>query len=111
MKANAQEKAFYAQHALPGVPLAKAQVARVCGRLGVHSAPGPTHLPVLAAVSGGVTISRARMRKPGGSTSAIGRSDQGQLVGVADFGLRQPTHGVSLPAVYVPPTARTRSTL
>jgi hypothetical protein len=69
MKANTQEKAFYAQHALPGVPLAKAGLSE--GR---------------DDFAGQGRASLGARHQPSG------RSDQGQFVGVADFGLRQPTH-------------------
>jgi len=59
--------------ALAGVPLAKAQVSEGLWQGWVCTPRQDRRISqVLAAVSGGVTISRPRMRKPGGSTSAIG---------------------------------------
>jgi hypothetical protein len=108
MKANAQEKAFYTQHALPGVPLAKAGLSEgALAGLGVHSAAGPTHLP--GAGHGQRrrhVVAGPRRRKPGGSTSASAwdlTRDNSSVSQILAYVSR--LIGVPMPAVYVPPTA------
>jgi len=107
MKANAQEKAFYGQHALPGVPLASAGLNEGLWQGWVCSPAQDRRISqVLAAVSGGVTISRAKELQAYGLDISQrvdltrDNSSVSQILGYVSRLI-----GVPLPAVFVPPTA------
>jgi golgin subfamily B member 1 len=108
MKANAQEKAFYVQHALPGVPLAKAGLNEGLWQGSVSSASRDWRISqILAAVSAGVAMSRAREPQTVGLDISVqvdlanDRSSVSQILTYASQLI-----GVPLPSVYVPPTAQ-----
>ncbi len=108
MKANAQEKAFYVQHALPGVPLAKAGLNEGLWQSSVSSARRDWRLSqILSAVSSGVAMSHAREPQALGLDISVqvdtanDRSSVSQILTYASQLI-----GVPLPAVYVPPTAQ-----
>jgi tetratricopeptide (TPR) repeat protein len=107
MKANTQEKAFYAQHALPGVPLAKAGLSEGLWQGWVCTPRQDRRISqLLAAVSGGVTISRAKDAQAWGldiSHRVDLTRDNSSVSQILAYVSR--LIGVSLPAVYVPPTA------
>jgi hypothetical protein len=107
MKANAQEKAFYGQHALPGVPLAKAGLSEGLWQGWVCSPEQDRRISqVLAAVSGGVTMSRAKEPQACGldiSQRVDLTRDNSSVSQILAYVSR--LIGVALPAVYVPPTA------
>jgi tetratricopeptide (TPR) repeat protein len=107
MKANAQEKDFYGQHAMPGVPLAQAGLSEALWQGWVCS-PGQDRRisQVLAAVSGGVTVSRAKEAQAYGLDRSMRvdlTKDNSSVSQILAYVSR--LIGVSLPAVYVPPTA------
>jgi hypothetical protein len=107
MKANAQEKAFYGQHAMPGVPLAQAGLSEALWQGWVCS-PGQDRRisQVLAAVSGGVTVSRAKEAQAYGLDRSMRvdlTKDNSSVSQILAYVSR--LIGVTLPAVYVPPTA------
>ena len=107
MKANAQEKAFYGQHAMPGVPLAKAGLNESLWQGWVCS-PGQDRRisQVLAAVSASIAMSRAREAQALGLNLdqrvdlAQDNSSVSQILAYVSRLI-----GVPLPAIYVPPTA------
>lgn len=108
MKANAQEKAFYVKHALPGVPLAKAGLNEGLWQSSVSSARRDWRLSqILSAVSSGVAMSRARDPQSLGLDMSVqvdlanDRSSVSQILTYASQLI-----GVTLPAVYVPPSAQ-----
>ena len=107
MKANAQEKALYGQHALPGVPLAQAVLSEGLWQGWVCSPRQDRRISqVLAAVSGGVAMSRAKPAQAFGlDVSSAGRSarDNSSVSQILAYVSR--LIGVPLPAVYVSPTA------
>ncbi len=107
MKANAQEKAFYGQHALPGVPLAKAGLSEGLWQGWVCSPLQDRRISqVLAAVSAGVTMSRAKEPQACGldiSQRVDLTRDSSSVSQILVYVSR--LIGVALPAVYVPPTA------
>jgi hypothetical protein len=107
MKANAQEKDFYGQHAMPGVPLAQAGLSEALWQGWVCS-PGQDRRisQVLAAVSGGVTVSRAKEAQSYGLDRSMRvdlAKDNSSVSQILAYVSR--LIGVTLPAVYVPPTA------
>ncbi|HJX54019.1 MAG TPA: hypothetical protein VJ801_14730 [Polyangia bacterium] len=107
MKANAQEKAFYGQYAMPGIPLAKAELSESLWQGWVCDPRQDRRISqVLAAVSGGVTISRARQAQALGldiSQRVDLTRDTSSVSQILAYVSR--LIGVPLPAVYVPPTA------
>ncbi len=107
MKANAQEKAFYGQHALPGVPLAKAGLSEGLWQGWVCSPAQDRRISqVLAAVSAGVTMSRAKEPQTCGldiSQRVDLTRDNSSVSQILAYVSR--LIGVPMPAVYVPPTA------
>jgi len=107
MKANAQEKALYGQHALPGVPLAQAVLSEGLWQGWVCSPRQDRRISqVLAAVSGGVAMSRAKPAQAFGldvSQRVDLARDNSSVSQILAYVSR--LIGVPLPAVYVPPTA------
>ena len=107
MKANAQEKEFYGQHALPGVPLAKAGLNEGLWQGWVCSPQQDRRISqVLATVSAGVTMSRAKEPQACGldlSQRVDLTRDNSSVSQILVYVSR--LIGVALPAVYVPPTA------
>jgi tetratricopeptide (TPR) repeat protein len=107
MKANAQEKALYSQHAMPGVPLAQAGLTEALWQGWVcRSGQDRRISQVLAAVSGGVTVSRAKEARALGLDVSMRvdlTRDTSSVSQILAYVSR--LIGVALPAVYVPPTA------
>jgi tetratricopeptide (TPR) repeat protein len=107
MKASTQEKAFYGQHALPGVPLAKAGLSEGLWQGWVCS-PGQDRRisQILATVSGAITISRAKDAQALGldvSQQVDLLRDNSSVSQILAYVSR--LIGVPLPVVFVPPTA------
>ena len=107
MKANAQEKALYGQHALPGVPLAQARLSEALWQGWVCSPRQDRRVSqILATVSGAVAMSRAKAAQAFGldvSQRVDLARDNSSVSQILAYVSR--LIGVPLPAVYVPPTA------
>jgi golgin subfamily B member 1 len=107
MKANTQEKAFYGQHALPGVPLAKAALNEGLWQTSVCNPRQDWRISqVLAAVSSGVSMSRAKDAQTYGldvSQRVNLSQDRSSVSQILNY--TSQLIGVPLPAVFVPPTA------
>jgi tetratricopeptide (TPR) repeat protein len=108
MKANTQEKAFYVQHAMPGVPLAKAGLNEGLWQNNISSTRRDWRISqILAAVSTGVAMSHARDAQSLGLDMSVQvdlANDSSSVSQILTYASQ--LIGVPLPSVYVPPSAQ-----